>query len=148
MRQSQACQSVSSLKVSKVDVSDNSFEFLQRKMLVYMWRLLNANFNLNRDAFDFLYWLLNSDLANDYLNTIRELVPENKRPQDDDWDGSIEESWDFAQACFDTIKLLSGESRHRARIAARRLLEVRLNELPTDESTTIEENLWASLKID
>jgi len=141
MRQSQACQSVSSLKVSKVDVSDNSFEFLQRKMLIYMWRLLNANFNLNRDAFDFFYWLIGSDLSNDYLNTIRELVPENKRPQDDDLDGSIEESWDFAQACFDIIKLLSIESRHKARIAAKRLLEVRLNELAYDESTAIEENI-------
>ncbi len=116
MRQSQACQSVSSLKVSKVDVSDNSFEFLQRKMLIYMWRLLNANFNLNRDAFDFFYWLLGSDLSNDYLNTIRELVPENKRPQDDDWDDSIEESWDFAQACFDIIKLLSIESSVRRQL--------------------------------
>ena len=126
MRQSQACQSLSSLKVSKVDVSDNSFEFLQRKMLIYMWRLLNANFNLNREAFDFLYWLLGSELANDYVKTIRELVPEQKRPEDDDWeDGSIEESWDFAQACFEIIKLLPRESRNRARIAARRLLEVR-----------------------
>ena len=141
MRQSLACQSLISLNISEVEVSDNSFDYLQRKMLIYTWRLLHRNFNLNRETFDFLYWLIGSELANDYVETIRELVPEHKRPKDDDWDGSIEESWDFAQACFETIKLLSIESRHKARISARRLLEVRLNELPIDESTTIEENI-------
>ena len=141
MGQPHVCRSVSSSNVSKVDASDRSGEFLERKMLGYMCRLLNVNLSLDREAFDILYWMLNRDLGNDYVNTIRELVPEHKRPKDDDIDASIEESWDFAQTCFDLIKLLSRESRHRARIAARRLLEIRLNELAYDESTTIEENI-------
>ena len=111
--------------VSEVEFSDNSFAFLQTKMLTYMDRLLNANLNLDKEAFEILYWLLNRDLANDYVKTIKELIPEQKRPKDDDIDSSIEEAWDFAQICFDIIKLLSRESRHRARIAARRLLKER-----------------------
>ena len=64
--------------VSEVEFSDNSFAFLQTKMLTYMDRLLNANLNLNKEAFEILYWLLNRDLANDYVKTIKELIPEQK----------------------------------------------------------------------
>ena len=110
-------------------------------MLTYMDRLLNANLNLDKEAFEILYWLLNRDLANDYVQTIRELIPEQKRLKDDNTDSSIEEAWDFAHISFEIIKLLSQESRHRARIAARRLLKVRLNELRYEGSTTIEENI-------
>ncbi len=127
--------------VSEVEFSDNSLAFLQTKMLMYMDRLLNVNFNLDKEAFEILYWLLNRDLANDYVQTIKELIPEQKRLHDDDIDSSIEEAWDFAQICFDIIKLLSRESRHRARIAARRLLKVRTNELRYEGSTTIEQNI-------
>ncbi len=127
--------------VSEVDVSDNSLAFLQTKMLMYMDRLLNANLNLNKEAYEILYWLLNRDLANDYVKTIKELIPEQKRPKDDDMNSSIEEAWDFAQICFDIIKLLSRESRHRARVAARRLLKERTNELRYEGSTTIEQNI-------
>jgi hypothetical protein len=56
-------------------------------------------------------------------------------------DSSIEEAWDFAQICFDIIKLLSRESRHRARIAVRRLLKERTNELRYEGSTTLEQNI-------
>ncbi|MCL5126369.1 MAG: ATP-binding protein [Deltaproteobacteria bacterium] len=126
---------------SGVDVSDNSYAFLQKKMMTYMDRLLNANLNLDREAFEILYWLLNHDFANDYVQTIKDLIPEQKRPKDDDIDSYIEEAWDFAQICFDIIKLLSKESRHRARIAARRLLKDQTNELRYEGSTTIEQNI-------
>jgi transitional endoplasmic reticulum ATPase len=141
MFQPQACWSASSFNVFKVDTSDNSSDFLQRKMLTYTWRLLNVNLNFDREVFNFLYWLIRSELANDYVKTIRVMVPEHKRSKDDDLDDSIEESWDFASACFETIKLLSRESRNRARIEARRLLELRIDDLPYSGSTTIEENL-------
>ena len=81
MGQPHVCRSVSSSNVSKANASDRSSEFLQRKMLAYMDRLLNANLNLDKEAFEILYWLLNRDLANDYVQTIRELIPEQKRPQ-------------------------------------------------------------------
>ncbi len=127
--------------VSEVEVSDNSLAFLQTKMLTYMDRLLNANLNLNKEAFEILYWLLNRDLANDYVKTIRGLIPGKKIPKNHDMDSSIEEAWDFAHRSLEIIKLLSQESRHRARIAARRLLKVRLNELPYEGSTSIEKNV-------
>jgi len=128
--------------VSDVEFSENSFAFLQKKMLTYMDRLLNANLNLDKEAFQILYWLLNRDLCSDYVNTIKELIPEQKRLQDDDTDGYIEEAWDFAHRSFEIIKLLSQESRHRARIAARKLLKVRLNELRYEGSTSIEGNVF------
>jgi len=127
--------------ISEVDVPDNSLAFLQKKMLTYMDRLLKANLKLGKEAFEFFYWLVNRDLAADYVKIINELVPEQKRQKDDEPDFSAEESWDFAHGCFDIIKLLPQESRHRARIAARRLLEARLNELRYDGSTIIEENI-------
>jgi transitional endoplasmic reticulum ATPase len=127
--------------VSEVEFFENSFAFLQKKMLTYMDRLLNANLNLDKEAFQILYWLLNRVLCSDYVKTIKELLPEQKRPKDDDMDSSIEETWDFAQICFDIIKLLSRESRHRARIAARGLLKERTNELIYDGATTIEANV-------
>ena len=133
------CANIST--VSDTKVSDNSLAFLQTKMLTYMDRLLNANLHLNKEAFEILYWLLNRDLANDYVQTIKDLIPEQKIPKDDDTDGYIEEAWDFAHRSFDIIKLLSRESRHRALIAARRLLNVRLNELRYEGSTSIEENV-------
>jgi ATPase family associated with various cellular activities (AAA) len=141
MRQSNAYRSGSSSTVSGVYVSDNSFEFLQKKMLTYMGRLLKVNLNLDKEAFDVLYWLLGPNLANNYLKTIKELIPEQKRPENDESDVSIEDSWDFAQKCFDIIKLLSQESRHRARIAARRLLEAQPKGLSFDGSTSIEQNV-------
>ena len=54
--------------VSEVDVSDNSSAFSQMKMLTYMDRLLNANHDLDKEAFEFLYWMLNRDLAASYVN--------------------------------------------------------------------------------
>ncbi len=50
-------------------------------MLTYMNRLLNVDLNLDKEAFEILYWMLNRDLANDYVKTIKELVPEHKRPK-------------------------------------------------------------------
>jgi hypothetical protein len=133
------CANIST--VSDTKVSDNSLAFLQTKMLTYMDRLLNANLNLNKEAFEILYWLLSRDLANDYVKAIKELIPEQKRQKCDDTDGYIEEAWDFAHRSFEIIKLLPQESRHRARIAARRLLKARLNELRYEGSTSIEENV-------
>jgi transitional endoplasmic reticulum ATPase len=127
--------------VSEVDISDNSLAFLQTKMLMYMDRLLNVNFNLDKEAFEILYWLLNRDLANDYFQTIKELIPEQKIPKDDDTDIYIEEAWDFAHRSFEIIKLLSPESRYRAKLAARRLLKVRLSELRYEGSTAIADNI-------
>ena len=69
------------------------------------------------------------------------MVPEQKRKEINEADCSIEEAWDFGQICFDITKLLSKESRHRARIAARRSLELQLSEMSYDESTTIEGNI-------
>ena len=126
---------------SDTEVSDNSLAFLQKRMLTYMDRLLNANLNLDKEAFEILYWLLNRDLANDYFQTIKELIPEQKRQQYVEIESSIEEGWDFAHRSFDIIKLLSQESRHRARIVARKLLKLRLNELRYEGSTPIEENV-------
>ena len=127
--------------ISEVDVPDNSLAFLQKRMLTYMDRLLKANLNIGKEALEFFFWLVNRDLAADYVRTIKELVPEQKRQKDDEPEISVEESWDFAHGCFDIIKLLPQESRHRARIAARKLLEARLNELRYDGSTIIEENI-------
>ena len=109
--------------VSEVEFSDNSFAFLRTKMLTYMDRLLNANLNLDKEAFEILYWLLNRDLANDYVQTIKELIPEQQIPKDDDIDSSIEEAWDFAHRSFEIIKLLSPESRHRARTCRQKITE-------------------------
>jgi transitional endoplasmic reticulum ATPase len=127
--------------ISAVDVPDNSLAFLQKKMLTYMDRLIKANLTLGKEALEFFYWLVNRDLAADYVRTIKEMLPEQKRQKDDESDFSAEESWDFAHGCFDIIKLLPQESRHRARIAARKILEARLNELSYDGSTIIEENI-------
>ena len=92
--------------ISEVDIPDNSLAFLQKKMLTYMDRLLKANLKLGKEALEFFYWLVNRDLAADYVKTIKELVPEQKRQKDDDNECSVEESWDFAFGCFDIIKLL------------------------------------------
>ncbi len=57
--------------ISAVDVPDNSLAFLQRKMLTYMDRLLKANLNIGKEALEFFYWLVNRDLAADYVRQSR-----------------------------------------------------------------------------
>ncbi len=106
---------VNLLNISEVDVPDNSLAFLQKKTLTYMDRLIKANLTLGKEALEFFYWLVNRDLAADYVRTIKEMLPEQKRQKDDESDFSAEESWDFAHGCFDIIKLLPQESRHRAK---------------------------------
>ena len=132
---------VNLLNISEVDVPDNSLAFLQRKMLTYMDRLFKANLTLDKEALEFFYWLVNRDLAADYVRTIKELAPEKSRQEEDEQDLSAEESWEFAFGCFSIMKLLPEESRHRARIAAIKLLGDRFNELRYDGSTVIEENI-------
>ncbi len=127
--------------VSDTEVSDNSLAFLQRRMLTYMDRLLNANLNLNKEALRILQWLLNRDLCSDYVKTIQKLVPKQNKPKDDDMDSSIEDAWDFAHTSFDIIKLLSKKSRHRVRLVARKLIEKRLEEFSYDGLSAIEQNI-------
>ncbi len=141
MTQSHAFSSVSSLNVPEVDVPDKSFEFLQKRMLTYMSRLLKVDLDLDKEFFGVLYWMLNRDLANDYVKTIKELIPEHKRPTDDESDLSIEDSWDFTQRSFDIIKLISTDKRRKVRIMARRLLKQRLDELDCEGLTTIQQNI-------
>ncbi|MEI7451304.1 MAG: hypothetical protein WCJ75_16975 [Desulfomonile sp.] len=94
-----------------------------------MDRLLKANLNLDKEAFEFLHFALNQELAADYFKSIKEMVPEQRRKEINEAVISIEEAWDFGQICFDISKLLSKESRHKARIAARRSLELQISEL-------------------
>ena len=126
---------------SQVEVFDNSLAFLQKKTLTYIDRLLMANRNFDKEIFEIIYWLLNRDLANNYFETIQKLIPKEKELKDDETDGSIEESWEFAHRSFDIIKLLSSESRHQARMIIRRLLRQRIEELNYDGATTIELNI-------
>ena len=106
-----------------------------------MDRLLKANLNLDKEAFEFLHFVLNQELAADYFKSIKEMVPEQRQKEINEAVISIEEAWDFGQICFDITKLLSKESRHRARIAARRSLELQLSEMSYDESTTFGGNI-------
>ncbi len=132
---------VKPLTVSQVEVTDNSLAFLQKKTLTYIDRLLMTNRNLDKEIFEIIYWLLNRDLANDYFETIKKLIPKEKEQKDDETDGSIEESWEFAHRSFDIIKLLPQESRHQARMTIRRLFRLRIDELSYDGATTIEQNI-------
>ena len=141
MTQSHAFSSVSSLNVPEVDLPDKSFEFLQKRMLTYMSRLLKVDLDLDKEFFGVLYWMLNRDLANDYVKTIKDLIPEQKRPTDDESDLPIEDSWDFTQRCFDIIKLISKDERREVRIMARRLLKQRLDGLDCEGVTTIQQNI-------
>ena len=71
-----------------------------------MDRLLKANLNLDKEAFEFLHFALSRELSADYFKTIKELVPEQRRKEINEAVISIEEAWDFGQICFDIIKLL------------------------------------------
>lgn len=58
MTQPQSYLSVNSLNVPEVDVSDRSFEFLQKRMMTYMSRLLKVDLDLDKEFFGVLYWML------------------------------------------------------------------------------------------
>ena len=89
--QPHAYLSASPSSVSQVEVCDNSLAFLQRRMLTYMDRLLKANLNLDKEAFEFLHFVLSQELATEYFKSIKELVPEQRRKEINEAGSSIEE---------------------------------------------------------
>ncbi len=68
MGQIQSHQSTISNHAPDVHVSDNSSAFFRKKMITYMDRLLASNHDLDKEAFDFLYFILNRDLVASYVN--------------------------------------------------------------------------------
>ena len=59
-----------SLDISQSKILDNSQEYLQMKMLTYMYRFLNTNQNFDRECFQIQYWLLGHELAMVLLESI------------------------------------------------------------------------------
>ncbi len=116
-------------------------------MLTYMDRLLEANLNLDREAFEFLHWLLKPNLASNLVRTLRELTPAERRQQDNEANIADGNSFDFAYECSNAMKWLSHRSIHRARIAARQLIEMRMNEIGCPGPTVAENNILEFRKI-
>ncbi len=147
MGQIQSHQSTISNHAPDVHVSDNSSAFFHKKMITYMDRLLGSNHELDKEAFDFLYFVLNRDLAASYVNSIKDLAPKVKQPEGEGSDSPEEDSWSFSNACRDILKLLSREARHQARVIARKSLEMRSKELEYEGSSSIESNILEFRKI-
>ena len=141
MRRPHAYRSENSFTGSQIEAGDNSLAYLQIKMLTYIDRLLKVDLNLDREVFDIIYWVLNRDLAGDYVSAIKELIPEKKRSDTDEVDNCVDVAWSFSERCLDIIKLLSRESRHRARITARWLLKLRIDELRYNGSAVLDQNI-------
>jgi transitional endoplasmic reticulum ATPase len=147
MRQIQNHPTTISNHVPDVHASDNSSAFFLRKMITYMDRLLASNHDLDKEAFDFLYFILNRDLAASYVNSIKDLAPNAKQPEGEGSDCPEEDSWSFANACRDILKPLSREARHQARVIAGKYLEIRSKELEYEGSSSIESNILEFRKI-
>jgi AAA+ superfamily predicted ATPase len=147
MGQIQSHQSTISNYAPDVHVSDNSSAFFHKKMITYMDRLLSSNYDLEQEAFGFLYFILNRDLVASYVNSIKDLAPKAKQPEGEGSDSPEEDSWAFSNACRDILKLLSREARHQARVIARKSLEMRSKELEYEGSSSVESNILEFRKI-
>jgi hypothetical protein len=81
MESIQIFDTVMPLSVPDHDVFDNSSAFFQTRMLIYMDRLLDANLDLNKEALEFIFFILNPELATNYYKSIKNLLPPKKNPK-------------------------------------------------------------------
>ena len=133
--------------VSEVEVSDNSSAFLQMKMLTYMDRVLGTNREMDAETFQALHWMLGHESSVAYVKTIASMVPEQKRPTEEDLDISIDDAWVFGRTCRNTIKLIAKGKRHLATSAVRGFLGERLQKLAYGGISAIENNILEFGKI-
>ena len=132
---------VDAKSILDTDGNENSSTFVHKKMLTYMDRLLEGNLELGREAFEFLHFCLNHDLAAELLNSIMKLLPPTKLPESQPTYTMVDESWSFATLCGDTMKLLNPPQKRQVKVLVRNQLAIRLHELDYKGSTTIEANI-------
>ena len=133
--------------VSDTEVSDNSLAFLQKKMLTYMDRVVGTNREMDAETFQALHWMLGHESPVAYLKTIANMVPEQKRPTEEDLDISIDDAWVFGRTCRNTIKFIPKGKRHLATSAVRKFLGERLQKLAYEGISAIENNILKFSKI-
>ena len=123
-----------------LDGGFHSVAFVHIKLLTYMYRLLQSSLELTREAFGFLYDLLNPELAGSFFMSVTELVPAEK--QSDNYEEKpMNDTWDYESACVDIFRHLDRDERCRARSLAMQFLEVRMKEFVNDAPTTLESNI-------
>lgn len=120
--------------------------FVHRRLLTYMDRLLRSGLELTKETFDFLYDLLNPELANNFFSSLTKLVPDDQQPSEFD-EKSMNDSWDYARACVDIFRLLNRDDRRRTATLAREYLDLRMKGLEQDSLTSLESNIIELQKI-
>jgi AAA+ superfamily predicted ATPase len=136
-----------SLDISESKVVDNSQEFLQMKMLTYMYRFLDTNQNFDRECFQLQYWLLGHELSMVLLESIIALRGDKIRHESIVSEEDVDDGWDFGRCCREMVKLIPKNMRNRVVINSRNLLKQKLEDLKYRGSTTIEENIQAFRKV-
>ena len=136
-----------SLDISESKVADNSQEFLQMKMLTYVYRFLDTNQNFDRECFQIQYWLLGHELSMVLLESIVALRDDKRRHENTVSEEDIDDGWDFGRCCREMVKLVPKNMRNRVVINSRNLLKQKLEDLIYKGGTVIEENIHAFRKV-
>ena len=136
-----------SLDISESKVADNSQEFLQMKMLTYMYRFLDTNQNFDRECFQIQYWLLGHELSIVLLESIIALRDDKTRHENIVSEEDIDDGWDFGRYCREMVKLVPKNTRNRVVINSKNLLKQKLDDLVYKGGTVIEDNIQAFRKV-
>jgi len=136
-----------SLDISQSRVVDNSQEFLQIKMLTYVYRFLDTNQNFDRECFQIQYWLLGHELSMVLLESIIALRHDKIRHENIVSEDDIDDGWDFGRYCREMVKLIPKNTRNRVVINSKNLLKQKLDNLVYKGGTVIEENIHAFRKV-
>ena len=127
--------------IGQIDLGDDSMMFLNRRMVIYLARVIKTNCDLSRDFFEFLYHVLNPELAFEFMESLMKLVPSEKRSvlgQDEDL---VVDSYSFSQTASHATTLIGWKQRGRIHEIASQILETRLAEFNCVPKTAIEANI-------
>jgi hypothetical protein len=125
-----------------LNVDDNSQAFLEMKMLTYMDRVLKTNRTMmGKESFGALYWLLGDESGVVLLEAIIALIPEESRPNINELEVAIDDAYDFARICRDTMKSVPKKWRNRIATETRRLLHVKSQDLTYKGGAAIQDNI-------
>ena len=127
--------------VGQIDLGDDSMMFLNQRMVTCFIRLLKTDCDLNREFFEFLYHVLNPELASEFMESMMKLVPSDRQldfRQDED---PIADSYSFSHTACEASKLIGWKQRHQIREIASQMLAKRLEEFTSIPKTVIEDNI-------